>query len=226
MISVSRVCRMFRHEFLPYLLNRVEFRSNFDWLPRFVATFGRALYVCPASVILLYESGSKREPVDLLPLIEFIVGLPHLSLDLELPATMGPQLSFDILFTRDLNRFLHACRTNQNLIGYVKDRVLSSISFHSREFLSHRYPSSRLDTRIQVQFKRSSKQLWMDGAHSFDELRHFLATTEWTASILSMYGWVLHRCAHAGVVKACAHQLSGGRWSGFSTAQQRSQIQR
>lgn len=56
-------------------------------------------------------------------------------------------------------------------------RVISSLVFHSGNYLQRKYPNSRLTERIQIRFKRENKQLWMDDTQSFDELQQFLTTT-------------------------------------------------
>jgi hypothetical protein len=82
-----------------------------------------------------------------------------------------------VTLTADLNRLLDECRYNVTLAGHIKGSVLSSLEFHSGNYLHSKYPNSHLSSRIQIRFKREYKQLWTDGTHSFDQLQHFLTAT-------------------------------------------------
>ena len=175
--SISRVSRLLRDEFLSYLLNNVGFKTTLCWLQRYIATFGKMLFVCQGSLIILYSPTSMYTAVDLLPLLELATKSPALFVRFELLEDIDWQLPFDITLTEDLNNLLHACRSNEALANHIRHSVLRSIEFHSRTYLQHKYPYARLNTRIQINFRREYKQLWMDGTHSFDELQHFLSVT-------------------------------------------------
>lgn len=99
--------------------------------------------------------------------------MPNLSFRFELPASPDSQLPFDVTLTQDFSRLLDTCRSNATLAGHIKDCVLSSLEFHSRDYLQRRCPNSRLNSCIQTKFKRHYKQLWMDSTHFLDELQHF-----------------------------------------------------
>ncbi|KAH6621829.1 hypothetical protein C7974DRAFT_211752 [Boeremia exigua] len=175
--DVSRVCQTLRDEYLPYLLARVEFRTNLDWMPHFVSIFGKALHGYQSSLILSYDPATVHKSVNLLPALKLAVETPHLSLRFELPAAMHEHYPLDIMLIRDLNYLLTMCGANQTFAGYVGDGVLLSVEFHSKEHLSQRYTFSQMAMRVQIRFKRDYKKLWMDGTHSFDELQHFLSLT-------------------------------------------------
>lgn len=174
---IAHICRTLRDDYLTSLLSNFAFKTDLKWLPRFVVTFGRLLYVAKASLIIFYDPSVADSPVDLLPVLELQAKWPALSLLFEIPAPADSRLHIDIHLTEDFNYLLETCRDNITLSGHIKDQVLLSLEFHSGSFLQRKYPNSRLTQRIQIRFKREYKQLWMDGTHSFDELQHFLTAT-------------------------------------------------
>ncbi|KAJ4384923.1 hypothetical protein N0V86_000527 [Didymella sp. IMI 355093] len=178
-----------RNKYMAFLLSNFAFKTDLKWLPRFVATFGKLLYVWEASLFIFYDPSIADSPVDLLPVLELQVRWPALYLRFESPAPSGLQLPFDVNLTADFNRLLDKYRYNATLAGRIKDSVLSSLEFHSRSYLHSKYPNSHLSSRIQIRFKREYKQLWMDGTHSFDQLQHFLTATG-LMSLTTLDVWV------------------------------------
>jgi hypothetical protein len=171
--NVSRASRALRHEFLSYLLSTTKLHTTFEWLPRLIAAFSGLLHVCESFVVLLFDPIETKKPVDLLPVLELVLQIPLLSLRFQLSSLTCCSHPQATTIASDLNHLLQSCRTNKALNG----RVLLSVVFHSDKHISHVYPNSNMNTRIQIRFKKPFRQLWMDGTHSFDELQDFFIVT-------------------------------------------------
>ncbi|KAF1849029.1 uncharacterized protein K460DRAFT_279200 [Cucurbitaria berberidis CBS 394.84] len=175
--NLTRVCRSIRTEFISYLLGQVDIEIELDFIDRYAICFDRAFRHCKGSLIVTFDRLWTNKCTELFPLLRLSNDAPKLTICF-IPSRKTLSLPNDLTLAHDLNLLIDLCRQNKKLRQHL-DESITTVTFYPRNRFEDNFGERclRNEPCIQVEFSKQSKQKWMEGTHSLNDLQTFLAET-------------------------------------------------
>lgn len=182
--SLTQVCWLIRHEYIPFLLANIQSYVQIDSVALFALHYGPVLKHCQTFLRVICSWQSSDSHINVLPLLLLAIDMPGLEFLLE-SGDYDCLDEFCPYETQNLNKLIELSCANTSWQTYLLKAARDVRLYRPNNRCNHEdfCDGSRNDDNgshdawLHITITQEHKQLWMSGTHSFEELGLLLAET-------------------------------------------------